>query len=180
VIVQVAAGASDAGQLLVWEKRVLPDVAMLVMSSGANPVFLSVALAGAGLPMSDAMLMLAGVRLTTGTVPVPLSATLCGLPVALSVTLTVPVRVPEAVGLKATLIVQLAWSPSEAGQLLVWAKSPMVEMPVINNGAVPVLVTVTSRGVLVLLTGWFPKAIVVGLSETMGEVGAPVPLKATV
>ena len=40
-------------------------------------------------------------------VPLPLRATVCGLPLASSVTDRVPVRVPAAVGLKLTLILQL-------------------------------------------------------------------------
>ena len=51
---------------------------------------------------------LVGERLAAGAVPVPERLTLCGLPVALSVRVTAAVRVPAAVGLKVTLIVQLA------------------------------------------------------------------------
>jgi hypothetical protein len=42
----------------------------------------------------------------------------------LSVTLRVPLRVPAAVGLKVTLIVQLALAASEVPQALVSLKSP--------------------------------------------------------
>ena len=42
---------------------------------------------------------------------------------ALSVTVKLPFRVPTAVGLNVTLIVQLAFAASEVPQLLVWAKS---------------------------------------------------------
>src|SRR5215467_1024308 len=40
--------------------------------------------------------------------PVPVNGAVCGLPLALSVIETEPVRVPVAVGLKVTLMVQLA------------------------------------------------------------------------
>ena len=50
-------------------------------------------------------------------VPEPLSGTDCGLPEALSVTLTAALRVPLAVGLKVTLIVQLVPATSEPPQL---------------------------------------------------------------
>ncbi|HMC60698.1 MAG TPA: hypothetical protein VKJ01_16025 [Candidatus Solibacter sp.] len=53
--------------------------------------------------------------------PVPVSGSVCGLPVALSVTVIVPLRVPEATGVKVTL---MAHEPPEAPpvpQLLVWA-----------------------------------------------------------
>ena len=49
----------------------------------------------------------------TGGVPVPESATLCGLFLALSVIDTVPVRVPVAVGVNVTLIVQLGHQPQQ-------------------------------------------------------------------
>jgi hypothetical protein len=45
--------------------------------------------------------------------PIPLSVIFCGLPAALSVMLSAAVRVPLAVGLKVTLIVQLAPAASE-------------------------------------------------------------------
>jgi len=48
--------------------------------------------------------------------PVPDNATFCGLPAALSVMLTAALRVPMAVGLKVTLIVQLAPAANELPQ----------------------------------------------------------------
>ena len=56
--------------------------------------------------------------------PVPLSDTDWGLFAALSVSVSVPVRLPVAVGVKVTLIVQLAPGATEPAQVLVWAKSP--------------------------------------------------------
>jgi hypothetical protein len=41
-------------------------------------------------------------------VPVPLSETACGLPGALSLTESVPFRLPATLGVKVTLMVQLA------------------------------------------------------------------------
>jgi len=57
-------------------------------------------------------------------VPVPVRVTDCGLPVALSETETAPVRVPAAVGLKVTLMVQLAPFACDVPQLFVCEKSP--------------------------------------------------------
>src|SRR5439155_18162743 len=57
--------------------------------------------------------------------PVPDRLAVCGLLVALSVTVKAPLRVPVAVGVKVTLIVQFAPAATEAPQLLVWAKSPL-------------------------------------------------------
>jgi len=67
---------------------------------------------------------LAGVTATatTGTAAaVPVSATACGLEAALSVSVIAPVRVPEAVGVKVTEIVQLAFAARLAPQVFVCA-----------------------------------------------------------
>ena len=87
---------------------------------------------------------LIGVKVTAGAVvPVPVRLTVCVLGLALSVTVRVPVRVPEAVGLKVTLIVQLASAFTEVPQVLVSAKSPLAVMLVRVNVALPLLVRVT-------------------------------------
>jgi hypothetical protein len=52
-------------------------------------------------------------------VPVPLSATVCGLPAALSLTEIEPLRVPEVCGVKVTLIVQFDPAFKEDGQVFV-------------------------------------------------------------
>jgi hypothetical protein len=57
-----------------------------------------------------------------GATPVPLKATDCGLPAALSEIVTTPLAMPLACGVKETLIEQLAPPASETGQLLVSAK----------------------------------------------------------
>ena len=51
--------------------------------------------------------------------PVPDRVTVCGLPVALSVTVIVPGWLPVAVGVKVTLMEQLAPAATEAPQVLV-------------------------------------------------------------
>ena len=66
----------------------------------------------------------------------------------------VPVRVPDAVGVKVTLTVQEALAAMLAPQLLLWAKSPLVLTPEIEAAAEPVLVTVTDCAALVLPTFW--------------------------
>jgi hypothetical protein len=50
-------------------------------------------------------------------VPTPPSGTCCGLPAALSLTLSAAVRVPLTVGLKVTLILQLAPAANELPQV---------------------------------------------------------------
>ncbi len=56
-----------------------------------------------------------------GANPVPVSALVCGLLLAPSVTVSVPGREPVAVGLNVMLIVQLAPAARDVPQVLVWA-----------------------------------------------------------
>lgn len=75
----------------------------------------------------------------TGAVPVPLSAAVCGEFEALSLTVSVPVRAPTAVGVKLTEILQLSFAANvfgDRGQFEVWAKSPEVEISAILSGSV--------------------------------------------
>ena len=53
--------------------------------------------------------------------PVPVSGTVCGLPVALSAMLTLAVRAPDADGVNVTLMVQLEPAATEVPQVLVSA-----------------------------------------------------------
>ena len=65
-------------------------------------------------------------KVTIGANPVPVSPAVCGLFEALSVTVSEAVRLPVAVGVKVTLIVQLAPAARLLPQLLVWPKSPLL------------------------------------------------------
>jgi hypothetical protein len=56
---------------------------------------------------------------------------------------SVPVRVPPAVGVKTTLMVQLPPPLTLLPQLLVCEKSPLVEILAIERAADPVLLRVT-------------------------------------
>jgi len=125
VIVQLAPAATEPPQLFVWLKSPLlvPLIAKLVIVRRAVPVFVSVTFIGVSavptriLPNDKLVFD----RLTTGPTPVPVRLAVCGLFVALSVTLSVAVRVPAAVGLKVTLIVQFAPAATLAPQLFVCA-----------------------------------------------------------
>ena len=57
--------------------------------------------------------------------PLPVSITVCRLPAALSLTVKVQLREPEALGLNVTLMIQLDPVCNWAGQLLVCRKSPV-------------------------------------------------------
>jgi hypothetical protein len=59
------------------------------------------------------------------SIPVPESSTVCGLVPALSVSVSVPLRLPASLGEKVTLMVQLAPAATESPQVLVCAKSPV-------------------------------------------------------
>ena len=97
-----------------------------------------------------------GERLTAGAgvpdeTPLPVRLTFCGLPVALSVTVTVPVSAPVVAGLKTTLNVQLA---PAASVLMHVAPGPKEKLPVvwvmllIVEVAVPVFFSVTTCAAL--------------------------------
>lgn len=73
--------------------------------------------------------------------PVPLSETVCGLPVALSVTDIVPEALPDAVGAKVTFIVQELATPTEP-QLFVCEKPELAATPETVSPAVPLFVSV--------------------------------------
>ena len=94
-----------------------------------------------------------GESAATGAVPVPDSEMLCGLPAALSVIVTAPVRDPVTVGLNVTLTEQFPPAATLAPQLFVWAKSPLAAMLEMVRAALPVLVSVTAWAVLVVPTG---------------------------
>ena len=58
-------------------------------------------------------------RVATEAVPVPVKVTDCGLLVALSVIVIEAVLLPEAMGVKVTLIVQVPFASTEVPQVLV-------------------------------------------------------------
>lgn len=68
--------------------------------------------------------------------PVPDRLTVCGLFVALSVMVRVPVRVPTTVGVNVVFIVHLLPAATELPQVLVWAKSPVTVTLVIESAVV--------------------------------------------
>ena len=85
--------------------------------------------------------------------PVPVSFAVCGVLAALSLTLNCPVRVPVAVGVKVTPIVQLLL----AAKLVVHVfddteKSPVVEITMLVRSTVSLLASVKVLGALVVPT----------------------------
>ena len=122
--------------------------------------------------------MAAGDTLTV--VPLPLSATTCGEPDALSAILTAPARAPDATGLKLTVIVQLAFAARLAPQLSVCVNElafvPVIVIPVIDSVAVPSFVRVIGIVAADVPRDVSGNARVVGDKLTV----KPVPVSATV
>jgi hypothetical protein len=108
--------------------------------------------------------------------PVPVSAITCGEFAALLVKVSVPVRVPDAVGVNERLTVQLA--PGATVALVLQVPLARPKSPVIENAlgklrdAVPALVTVTYCTELVKPTLTVPKFKDVGLMEALTGVAA--------
>jgi hypothetical protein len=128
LMLQVTPTATLAPQVLVCEKSpVLAPVSVMpapLMSSVAVPVFCNVTVCAVLLVPTIwlAKVKLVAPSVTAGAVPVPVSATTCGLPGSGSETVMLPVRTPVAVGVKLTLMLQLAAGARVAGltgQLLV-------------------------------------------------------------
>jgi hypothetical protein len=105
--------------------------------------------------------------------------TVCGLPPALSLTLSAAVRVPLAVGLKVILTLQVAPVANELPQVWVCAKSPalvpVMEIPPMLMAVVPTLVSVTVIAGLVAPMETVPKFRLVGNSFAL----VPVPPSGT-
>jgi hypothetical protein len=95
---------------------------------------------------------LEGKTVSVGTAPVPDKVTVCGLPLALSVMVRVPLAVPAAVGVNVTLIVQFAPAPMLVPHVFVWEKPLLATMLVKVSEAVPESVTVTVCAALVAPT----------------------------
>jgi hypothetical protein len=90
----------------------------------------------------------------------------------------VALRAAATVGLKVTLIVQLAAAARVVPHVLVCAKSPglvpVIATALIVKAAFPVLVKVMFCAALVVFSGWFANANVVGENVT---TGTPVDVK---
>jgi len=89
------------------------------------------------------------------------------------------VRVPVAVGLNVTLIVQLAPAPSELEHVLVCAKSPVAAPMETVVDKVPVFFTVTGMLALVVPTCCETNVKLVGVVVTVTVPFIPVPDRVT-
>src|SRR5437588_6667 len=172
LMVQFAPAAKVAGlvgqalaPVLVAAKS--PEAANELIVKAAVPVFVSVTVIGA---RSEERRVGKECRSgwakhTTEDKPFPLSATVCGLPAALSPSDSVPVPAPKADGVSVTLRGQYPPAAKVAGlvgqalaPVLVAAKSPDAANELIVKAAVPVFVSVTVIGALVVASNWLPKS----------------------
>src|SRR5215831_12727325 len=107
------------------------------------------------------------------SVPTPLRGIVCGLPPALSVTTMEPVWLPIVIGLNVTFILQLAPGLTEEPQVFVWLNWPVAAMLVIVRSPRPVLVKVTTCGLLVVNTTCVPKVRLDGDKLAVGVTPTP-------
>lgn len=190
-MVQLAPAASVSPQVLVSAKslELVPAMEIPAIESVALPVFISVVdCAALVVPTTDEKATVAGENETpgaAGAVPVPLSATVCGEPVALSAIESVAAKLAAETGVKVTETAQLEPAASELPQVLVSAKSvglaPVMVMPVIESVAFPVFISVAVCAAVVVPTVVDAKVSVAGASETAGMAATvPVPFSLTV
>jgi len=163
-----------------------PSIVMPVIDSDVVPVFRKVTRwEELVVPINRvAKVSDVGERVADGAVmPVPDSGTVRGLPVPLSVMVSVALLVPVEVGAKVTDIVHDAPAASDGPQRLAsenWpGLVPPSAAPLIVSVVEPPLVRVTTRGALAVLTAWFPNASDVGETVT-GPLLLPLPESGTV
>jgi hypothetical protein len=123
--------------------------------------------------------------------PMPASDTICVPGVAESLSVSVAVRVPVALGVKAILIAQLAPADKVLGsvpQVFVWPKSmefvPPIAIPPSVRAALPVFVSVTDCAALTVPVAWLANVSVdadrVAAGAAVEVEMPPVPDSATV
>ncbi len=175
--VQLPPAAKDVPQLFDWEKS--PAITRLLIVRAALPVLLKVtACAELGVPTScDPKVSDAGESDAIAPKPVPLRLTAAGAGLLLLDNESDPERLPTAVGLNTTLIVQLAPAASDVPQLLAWLKSPLVVSDEMEREVLPLLVRVTACPALELPTACEGNARDEG--ESVATAARPAPLKLT-
>lgn len=158
-------------------------VMLLVKELGAEALTVKVAVV---VPTKMVVALALAESVKTGF-PVPVRETL--FPPVLAVILTVPVRLPDVVGVNVTEIVQLCPTSSTTGingtaeppQVLVCEKSPLTVMGAVRvTAAMLVLETVMTCGGLVTPTVWEGKETLLGESvRDPADEATPVPVTTT-
>lgn len=185
---KVPVGLQGVEPLLASAKLLLfsPVIEKLVKFTGPVPVLITVTFCAGlvELTVCDANVSDVGDTVTVAGpfTAVPVNVTVCGLPVALSVNVIAPVRVPAAVGLNAIWKVHGAASTAIAGHCAVVApeKSPVIAMLANVTFTFPLFDIVTVCVALVVPTVCEAKVSIVGEIVIVPSGAVPVPLKATV
>jgi len=181
VMEQLDPEARDVPQLLVWEKSLglAPAMAILPIARAALPVLESVAVCDAlVVPLVALKVSEEGVSEAMGTggaVPVPLSVTPCGDPVALSDMETEAVSLPGVVGAKLTAMVQVEFAARGLAPMQLSlstkfaAPVPVTAIAVMARGVVPEFFRITFCAALVVPSVWLPKFNCMGVTVITGE-----------
>jgi hypothetical protein len=187
---QVPAGATAAPvqvfELMAKLAAFVPESATVATFNVAPPELVTVmTCAGAVDPITVAPNVTdAEDRVASGAVPLPLRDTVCGLPEALSVKVSVAEAAPVTVGLKVRPTTQVALGATLAPlQVLVATANSEAFAPPnttveILSAMLPPLVTVSVIGALVVPISWLLKLTLAGDAENVAAV--PVPLKEAV
>ena len=141
---QLAPDGTLVPQVLVWLKSpaFTPTIVMLVMLTVASLLLLSVMVFGRLVVLTGWVPKFSPVGVSFTAVATPVRVSFWVLLEALSVKVTEPVNVPIALGLKVTLIEQLAPGAMVAPQVFVWANGPVATMLVISKIPSPVFLSV--------------------------------------
>jgi len=162
-----------------YELALVPVSVSDVSVNTAVPEFLTVTTCAAVVVPTtvDANVKLVGDNVTAGAVPVPVIATVCGEPVALSATASEAVSVPVAAGLNSTDTAHVAPTASVVVQVFAEIRYELASVPVSVsevsvNAAVPEFFTVTTCAAVVVPTTVEANVKLVGDSVTAGAVVA--------
>jgi hypothetical protein len=181
--VQLAPAASEVPHVvadLMNEVALVPVIVSEVSVNAAVPEFFTVTTCAAVVAPTvvEANVNEVGDNVTAGfpvATPVPLSATSCGDPVALSAIESEAAKAPAAAGLNSTDTVQLAPAASEVVHVVADFKNEVALVPVIVSevsvsAAVPEFFTVTTCAAVVTPTVVEANVNDVGVSVTAGAV----------
>jgi hypothetical protein len=96
---------------------------------------------------------LAGENDSAGAVPVPDKDAVCGLPPRVSLAIeSIAERLPDAVGVNVTLILQMVLGARAVPHVVLCAKSPLIEIELMLSVALPAFVSVMVWAALVVPT----------------------------
>jgi hypothetical protein len=181
VMVQVAPAARLVPHVVFLVNEGSPAMATEPRPTAAPPVFETVTLLLGLSPIVPENVSVEVDRLNAPgellTLLVPLRETFCAPLERLIV--SVPVRVPAAVGENVTVIVQLFPAAIDDVQVVVAAKSPLVVTPLFVTAAVPLFLTVTVMPALVVPVACCGNVRLVGETVIEPPVLVPLPLRVT-